>query len=368
MERVRVAMIGVGNISGIYLKNIHERFGDIELVGVCDLIREKAENAKKQYPNLRIYNTMYDAFEDDSVEVILNITRPNDHYTVSMEALKHGKHVYSEKPLASTLEKGIELVEEAKKRNLYLGGAPDTFMGAGIQTCRRLIDEGAIGRVLGAHAHMIGHGPESWHPDPEFFYKKGGGPMMDMGPYYVTALVNLMGRVTETVGFAKASFDTRTITAKEHFGEQVEVEVPTYVEGLMKFESGAVARMLATFDAYYPSAARIEIFGSEGTLFVPDPNMFGGVIQICDSKNEMKEIPLEYGFKDNSRGLGLWDMCVAIRNGVSQRAGCLQTLHVLEVLRSFEKATDTRSFVKIESPYVRQNPMNKDAEEARRIL
>lgn len=159
----------------------------------------------------------------------------------------------------------------AEKNGLYLGGAPDTFLGAGFQTARRLIDAGAIGTVVGASAHMIGHGPESWHPDPEFFYKFGGGPMMDMGPYYITALVNLMGRVTETVSMAKASFPTRTITAKERFGETIQVDVNTYVDGLMRFESGAVARMFATFDAWYPQASGMEIYGSEGTLFAPIP-------------------------------------------------------------------------------------------------
>ncbi|MBQ3079985.1 MAG: Gfo/Idh/MocA family oxidoreductase [Clostridia bacterium] len=368
MEKVRAAMIGVGNISGIYLKNIHERFTDIELVGVCDLVREKAENAKEKYPHLKIYDSMYDAFRDDTIDVILNITRPNDHYEVSMEALKHGKHVYSEKPLASTLDKGIELVKEAEKRNLYLGGAPDTFMGAGIQTCRKLIDEGTIGRVIGANAHMIGHGPESWHPDPEFFYKHGGGPIMDMGPYYITALVNLMGRVEEVCGMAKASFETRTITAKEHYGEEIEVEVPTYVDGTLRFESGAVAHMFATFDVYYPHAAMIEIYGSEGTLYVPDPNWFGGEIRLFDSNKEMKSIDMEFEFTDNSRGLGLWDMCACIREGASPRAGCQQTLHVLEVLRSFEKSAKSGGYVKIESPYERQKPMNKNAETEGRIL
>ena len=180
--RTKVAMIGVGCISGIYLENIFTRYPEIELVGVCDLIRARAEAAKEKYPSLLIYETMEDALRDPQVEVILNLTRPAEHFEVSRAALAAGKHVYSEKPLAATAELGRQLVALAEKKGLYLGGAPDTFLGAGFQTARRLIDAGAIGTVVGASAHMIGHGPESWHPDPEFFYKFGGGPMMDMGP------------------------------------------------------------------------------------------------------------------------------------------------------------------------------------------
>ena len=226
-----------------------------------------------------------------------------------------------------------------------------------------LIDAGAIGTVVGASAHMIGHGPESWHPDPEFFYQFGGGPMMDMGPYYITALVNLMGRVTETVSMAKASFPTRTITAKERFGETIQVDVNTYVDGLMRFESGAAARMFATFDAWYPQASGMEIYGSEGTLFAPDPNTFGGAIRIFRKDRTEEEIPLSFGFSTNSRGLGLWDMCDAIRNHRAPRAGYLQTLHVLDVMTALAAGGAHT----ITSPFRRQPPLREDAENTGRI-
>ena len=361
--RTKVAMIGVGCISGIYLENIFTRYPEIELVGVCDLIRARAEAAKEKYPSLLIYETMEDALRDPQVEVILNLTRPAEHFEVSRAALAAGKHVYSEKPLAATAELGRQLVALAEKKGLYLGGAPDTFLGAGFQTARRLIDAGAIGTVVGASAHMIGHGPESWHPDPEFFYKFGGGPMMDMGPYYITALVNLMGRVTETVSMAKASFPTRTITAKERFGETIQVDVNTYVDGLMRFESGAAARMFATFDAWYPHAPGMEIYGSEGTLFAPDPNTFGGAIRIFRKDRTEEEIPLLFGFSTNSRGLGLWDMCDAIRNHRAPRAGYLQTLHVLDVMTALAAGGAHT----ITSPFRRQPPLREDAENTGRI-
>ena len=187
----RIGFVGVGAISGIYLENITNRFKDIEIIGVCDLIRERAENAVKKYNIPKLYNDMYELFADPEVDVVLNITRPYEHYEVTKAALLAGKHVYSEKPLAVDMDEADELVALAKEKGLHLGGAPDTFMGAGIQTCRKLIDDGVIGDVVGANVAMICHGHESWHPDPEFYYKFGGGPMLDMGPYYVTALINL---------------------------------------------------------------------------------------------------------------------------------------------------------------------------------
>lgn len=177
METVKIGMVGVGDISGIYLKNITGLFKEIELVAVCDLVREKAERAKEQYGIPKIYDTMYELFADPEIDIVLNLTRPYEHFGVSSEALKAGKHVYSEKPLAATLEEGRELVRLAQEKNLLLGGAPDTFLGAGIQTCRKLIDSGFIGEPIGAAAFMICRGHESWHPDPAFYYQHGGGPM-----------------------------------------------------------------------------------------------------------------------------------------------------------------------------------------------
>ena len=367
MNPVTAAMIGVGAISGIYLKNIFTRFPEIRLKGVCDLIPERAQKAKEAYPSLTVYKTMEDAFRDPEVELILNLTRPYQHFDVSMGALKAGKHVYSEKPLGASFAEGQALAREAEARGLYLGGAPDTFLGAGIQTCRAAIDAGEIGDVIGASAHMIGHGPESWHPDPEFFYQYGGGPMMDMGPYYITALINLMGRVKETVSFSRASFPVRVATCKEHMGEEIPVNVPTYVDGLLRFESGAIGRMFATFDVYYPHAAGLEIYGSRGTLFVPDPNTFAGPVTLTDEKNETRELSVDFGFCDNSRALGLWDMCASIRGGVKRpRAGYMQTLHVLEVLTSLAEGSGRT--VEMTTPFERQAPMSRDAEKNGRIL
>ena len=195
--------------------------------------------------------------------------------------MRAGKHVYSEKPLAATYEEGCELAALAKEKNLMLGGAPDTFLGAGIQTCRKLIDDGFIGRPVGASARMICHGHETWHPSPEFYYQNGGGPMMDMGPYYLTALVNLLGRADSLTGVVSKSFETRTITSAPLYGREIQVEVPTHVNGILQFANGAVATITTTFDVYYDSSASLEIYGTKGTLRAPDPNGFGGLSRCC---------------------------------------------------------------------------------------
>ena len=286
MEKVRVAMIGVGAISGIYLQNISNTFQELDLVGVCDLIPERAQKgqdtvreyirqgAKVREP--KIYKDMFEAFEDPEVEVILNLTRPYEHFEVTKQALLHGKHVYSEKPLAVDLEEAGALIALAEEKNLRLGGAPDTFLGAGIQTARKLIDDGFLGEVVGASAAMVCHGHETWHPDPEFYYKRGGGPMLDMGPYYVTALVQLLGEAKGVMAMTKKTFPHRTITSQPHWGEDISVDVDTYLSGNILFESGAVAQLFTTFDVYYTQQSRFEVYGTKGTLVVPDPNTFGG--------------------------------------------------------------------------------------------
>ena len=240
---VKVAMIGCGSISGIYLQNITNVFKELELVGVCDLIRERAEKAQAEYNVPKLYETMYDAFADPEVEVVLNLTRPYQHFDVSKAALEAGKHVYSEKPLGADFEEGKALVALAKEKGLMLGGAPDTFLGAGIQSCRELIDRGVIGKPIGAACFMICHGHETWHPDPEFYYKRGGGPMMDMGPYYVTALVQLLGEAKGVMGFTKKTFPHRTITSQPHYGEDIAVDVDTYLSGNILFSNGAIAQL-----------------------------------------------------------------------------------------------------------------------------
>ena len=215
-----------------------------------------------------------------------------------------------------------------------------------------LIEDGYIGAPLGAAGFMICHGHESWHPDPEFYYKYGGGPMFDMGPYYLTALVNLLGNVSEVFAMTKSSFPRRLITSKEHFGETIDVDVPTYYAGTMSFESGVIGTLFTTFDVYYESQARLEIYGSEGTLYVPDPNGFGGPVKLLRPEHgTAQEIPLAFSYKDNSRALGLADAAKAISSGRKPRANADMTYHVLEIMEGFATSGKEKRIVPIESRF-----------------
>lgn len=358
MATVKIGFVGCGAISGIYLENITKRFKEIEIIGVCDLIPERAENAVKNYNIPKLYKDMYELFADPEVDIVLNITRPYEHYGVTMAALKAGKHVYSEKPLAASLEEGKEIMALAKEKGLMLGGAPDTFLGAGIQTCRKLIDDGVIGDLVGCAGFMICHGHETWHPDPEFYYKYGGGPMFDMGPYYLTALVNLVGNVEAVSAMTRTTFKERLITSQPHNGEIIKVDVPTLYAGNMRFVNGAIGTLYTTFDVYYPGQARLEVYGSEGTLYVPDPNGFGGPVKLFKPGEGMKDIDLQFDYPDNSRALGLADMAKALQTGRPFRANCNQTFHVLEIMEGFAKSGREGHEIPIESRFERQPPMN----------
>ena len=387
---VKIAMIGCGDISRIYLKNLTWTFKEVELIGVCDLRPERAERAVNyvkgeiengaEVPLPKIYKDMYEAFDDTEVQVILNLTRPYEHFDVTKNALLAGKSVYSEKPLGISIEEGDELVALAESKGLHLGGAPDTFMGAGIQTCRRLIDDGYIGDVIGANVSMICRGHETWHPDPEFYYKRGGGPMMDMGPYYVTALVNLLGEAKALTGMTKKSFDKRLITSKPHNGEIIDVDVDTHLAGNILFANGAIASIFTTFDVYYTQQAHFEVYGTKGTLAVPDPNTFGGPVLLYrpedfvagptvdpalrkiefDPYTKFRQIPLMYDYRENSRALGLADMCKSIETGRAWRANFRQQHHVLEILTGFSKASESGKFLELKTRYTRPEIMKNN--------
>ena len=361
MGNVKIAMIGVGAISGIYLKNITNMFKEIELIGVCDLVRERAEKAKEEYNVPKIYDTMHDAFKDKDVDIVLNLTRPYEHFEVTKAALLAGKHVYSEKPLGASYEEGAELVKLAESRNLMLGGAPDTFMGAGFQTCRKLIDDGVIGEPIGAACFMICRGHESWHPDPEFYYKFGGGPMMDMGPYYITALINLLGGIKTVTGVARKTFPTRTITSQPYYGTVVDVDVNTHVAGILEFDSGAIGTIFTTFDVFYKPQPRFEVYGSKGTLIAPDPNTFGGPARLYrPEQGDYADVPLLFDYKDNSRGVGLADMAKALDTKRDYRASYKQTLHVLEILTSFDKSSENMARYAVQTQYTRGEAMKNN--------
>ncbi len=358
---INVGMVGVGCISKIYLKNFKETFQNVRLIAVCDLIRERAEKAQKEYDIPKLYDTMEELFADPEIDLVLNLTRPYQHFEVSRAALLAGKHVYSEKPLGADFEEGTALVALAQEKGLWIGGAPDTFLGAGIQSCRKFVDEGRLGEVIGGRCRMTHRGVETWHPDPDFYYQRGGGPLLDMGPYYITALTNLLGEIREVYGISRTTFKERTITAEPHRGEIIHVTVPTHYECLLTFASGAVISFLTSFDVYKNKCHPIQLFGTRGTLCVPDPNHFGdqkGMIFQNGETGEEEILPLEFDYSENSRCLGLADLAAAIEQGRPPRTSYLQTYHVLEAMTGIMKSAETGVPYRMTTHFEREAPMD----------
>jgi predicted dehydrogenase len=348
MEKLNVGVVGCGTISGVYLRNCATLFPEIKIAAVSDLQHDRAAARASEFHIPKVY-AIEQLLADDTIDAVLNLTLPLAHYDVTRAALKAGKAVYSEKPLAATLRQGEYLCRIAQRRGLALGCAPDTFLGAGIQTCRALIDAGAIGKPVGGTAFMVCGGHESWHPDPEFYYKKGGGPLFDMGPYYITALVALLGPVESVSGLAGKGFEERTITSAPKSGTRIRVDVPTHVSSLLEFASGASVVAVFSFDAPGgTSHTPIEIYGTKGTLQVPDPNTFGGPVRIrAESAPEWSDVPLRARYEDNSRGLGLADMGRAIGAGGSCRASGSLALHVLEIMHDIHLSAQTGKRLRI---------------------
>jgi predicted dehydrogenase len=353
--RVKVGVVGCGNISGIYLKNMTQRFPILEVVACADLIAERAQAKAKEYPEVKA-RTVKALLADPAIDIVLNLTIPNAHAAVALAAAKAAKSVYNEKPLTTKREEAQQLLATAKAKGTLVGSAPDTFLGAGIQTCRKLIDDGWIGEPVAATAFMLCHGHEGWHPDPEFYYKPGGGPMFDMGPYYLTALVALIGPVRRVSGSARITFPERTVTSKPKAGTVIKVEVPTHIAGVMDFANGAVGTIITTFDVWGHTLPRIEIHGTEGSLSVPDPNTFGGPVRVKRPGAEWAEVPLTFAYADNSRGLGVADMATALRTGRAHRANGELAYHVLDLMHAFHDASNTGRHVLLKSTCPRPAP------------
>ena len=356
MRKVKIGVVGCGCISEIYMSNLTKLFKNVELIACTDLIRERAEERAAQFGVPKVYEPA-EFYADPEIELVVNLTTPQSHNEVDMLALKAGKHVYSEKPFGLNREVAYEVIKYGKEHNLMVGCAPETFLGGGIQTCRKLIDEGWIGDPVGATAFMMGHGHESWHPDPEFYYQFGGGPMFDMGPYYLTALVSTIGPVAKVAGATNISFPTRTITSEKKFGNIIDVEVPTYVNGTLTFANGAIGTIITTFDTWDSQLPRIEIYGSLGTLSVPDPNGFGGPIYY--KKPGMKswqEVPVLFGYQNNSRGIGVSDMAQSIIDGRTHRAHGDMAFHVLDIMQAIHESNDQEKVIRLTSTFNRPAP------------
>jgi predicted dehydrogenase len=329
---IRVGIIGAGFISAAYLKAA-KNFPDLAIVSCADALAENAQKRAEEF-GLKA-QSVEELLQDQAVDLVLNLTTPQNHVPVSSRALESGKHVYSEKPLSLNREEGEALVKTARRRNLRLGCAPDTFLGGGQQTARKLIDDGAIGKPLGGTAFILSPGPESWHPSPEFYYQRGGGPVFDMGPYYITALVNLLGPVTRVTSIARRSFEQRVFGAGPRKGQSFPVEILTHFNALVEFEQGTIISFHASFDVQGHSHLPIEIYGTEGSLQIPDPNFFGGPVRLLEKGSRWVEMPLTHGFGDgNYRILGVAEMASAIRTGRPHRASDEIALHTVEVMEA----------------------------------
>jgi len=334
LQPVKVGVVGCGNISGAYLK-ISRKFPVLQAVAVADLDRARAR-AKAAEFGLKVLSTRK-LIRSDEVEVVLNLTVPKAHARIALAALKAGKHVFNEKPLGVTRAEGKRILALAAEKKLLVGCAPDTVLGGGLQTCRKLIDDGAIGKPVAATAFMMGRGPEKWHPDPEFFYKPGGGPMFDMGPYYLTALTSLMGPVKRVTSCSGTLINPRVIGGGPKQGQEIQVETPDHVSASFEFASGAIGTFVASFAVWGGQLPRIEIYSTEGTLSCPDPNGFGGPVKLLKGgTRDWVEIQLTHGYApDNQRSIGLADMACAIRAGRAHRCTGAQAYHVLDVMQGF---------------------------------
>lgn len=345
---VGVGIIGAGYISGIYLENCTARFDNLRVVGIADLIMERARSQAAMY---RVDPfTVEELLAHPDVEIIVNLTIPAAHAEVALAAVEAGKSVYNEKPLTATREQGSLLLQRAAEQGVLVGGAPDTFLGGGLQTARTLLDDGVIGAPIAATGMLLLSGHERWHPNPDFYYQPGGGPLFDMGPYYLAALLSLLGPVERVSGTATASVPTRTIGSGARRGEVIPVDTPTHIITVLDFESGPRASLTTSFDVWVTKQSTLVLYGSQGTLRLPDPNTFGGPIHLLRAGADTWEpVGLKYGNTDNSRGLGVSDMARALRDGEPHRASGEMAHHIVDIMHAALESSEQGRHIPVES-------------------
>jgi predicted dehydrogenase len=347
MRKVGIGIIGCGVISAAYLKAA-QRFPVLDIKAVADLRSEAAEKRGAEFglPAMRVDQLL----KRDDIEIVVNLTVPLAHTDVSLAVLNAGKHVHSEKPLGIDVAEARKVIDLAAEKNLRVGCAPDTFLGGGHQTARKLIDDGAIGKPVAGSAFFMCPGHERWHPAPGFYYLRGGGPMLDMGPYYITDLVQLLGPVTSVMGLTARPKNERLVTSAPMNGTMIPVEVATHVAGMLEFENGAVVSIAMSFDVPKHRHTPIEIYGDKGSMMVPDPNRFGGEVQVAKTGADWETLPLTHGHVDGEfRSIGVADMATAIVTNRPHRASGALAFHVLEVMEAFQASADEGRRIKIES-------------------
>lgn len=367
-----VGIIGAGNISAAYL-TLGPLFRGIAMRAVADVNPAAAEARAKEY-GVRA-QSVEALLRADDVDIVVNLTVPNAHYAVSKAALEAGKHVYSEKPFVLSVEEGLDLKKTAEAKGLRVGSAPDTFLGGAHQYARHLVDSGKLGRITSGTAHVMSHGMEHWHPNPDFFFQPGGGPILDLGPYYLANLIQLIGPVRRVAALASIPARERTITSKPRFGEKIPVGTPTTLNALLDFESGAAITLTASWDVWSHGHSPMELYGEEGTLHLPDPNFFGGEVRFTKREKPKKAsakwdhpfaVPNQKhsdGMQANYRCAGLADMALAIREKRPHRCSMELALHAVDVMTGILRSGEEGRFVEMQTTCERPAALGpKDAE------
>ncbi|MGC0141707.1 Gfo/Idh/MocA family protein [Pseudactinotalea sp. Z1732] len=354
-QPLNVGIIGCGNISRQYLDNLR-RLGNLNLTAVSD-VHEPAARAvadAEGVPALQVT----DLLQADTVDVVLNLTTPTAHAPLALAAFEAGKHVYLEKPFATTPTEAEELMSATTDTGLRLGSAPDTVLGTGIQTARALVDEGRIGAPVGATAFMLAPGHEFWHPNPAYYYAAGGGPLLDMGVYYLTALVTMLGPVRTVAAMAGRARTERIVPeGAPRAGEVLPVSVDTFTSALLQHAGGAISTLVVSFDVVATEVPRIEVYGAEGSIAVPDPNQFDGDVRLGRVGSEFTPVAPLAGYRDAGRGYGLADMARAVDDGGPHRQSAELGFHVHEVMDRIAQAAEQQAVLTVHSTCERPAPV-----------
>ena len=350
MKPYRVGIIGCGAICGNYLRHARDVFSDYYRVTVLgDLVVEKAKEKAEEF-EIPKYGLPEVVYEDKDVDIIINLTVPMAHEEVNIKALESGKHVYSEKPLATSREGIKRVMEVAKKCGKRVGCAPDSFMSAPMQTAKKAIEEDWIGAPLGVSAMCPMRGNEFWRPDADFFYKKGAGPMLDMAPYYLNVFVSLFGAIDSVYSMQKMTFPQRTIKVAPRRGEKIDVEIPTHVCSTLRFENGMIGSFTNSFDIWSSTSPFIEVYGEKGSLILPDPNKYVGNVMLRRMRDaEWRPLPQFVEYEKYGRGAGVADMVKAIESDTEHKASAELAYHVTDVILSMDEAAEAKGEKKVES-------------------
>lgn len=356
-DALKIGVVGTGHISGSYLETL-DRLDNVVLTAVAG---SRADAIAASRPGVRAL-TLAQLCAAPDVDVVLNLTTPKAHAEVALAALAGGKHVYGEKPLAASTAGARQILDAAAERGLTVGCAPDTVLGTGTQTARAVLDAGEIGRVVAATAFMTCPGHERWHPAPDFYYQAGGGPLLDMGPYYLTALVNLLGPVRRVVGMSAMPRATRVIRSGPRAGARFPVEVATHVTGVLEHEAGELTTLIMSFDVWDATLPRIEVYGTDGSLSVPDPDGFDGPVRIfLPEQMEWADTGVRGGYSSGGRGFGLADMASAITAGTPHRTDAAIAYHVLDVMECLLATAQSGSAADVPSRCRRPEPVSAGA-------